>query len=448
MAKSKVKKGFLHYLLFFILIVLGIFCVLVSILIFNPGEDVYGIGVRYVSHKKTIDYYKLTNSDTMLYEVNFDTINFDGDYTNFNIEYRDDENFPKIIFNPKMSALSKSEKINFEVSIELVNTTLNVSIKEPELWLGFSKTSNVTFVFPKNTKYNNYSFNVKTDSGSVGFNATKKVEVNNLSITSNTGDITIKNSVKVNGNATIITNNSRINVDSSTINNLTINNGLGKIYVNNLKGDLNITNSNTLELNCGTIGGNLFINSKKGYVKVNQLGGNLGSKSIDLETTNIDAEIVSGDASIRTSSGYVNLKQVGGKALIETESGYVNIGSIGAETDVKTEQGSITVTQKNDKSTTLHSTKGKITANFANNFENNFTAVINSENNNVVVNIPTGKAVIINYKTKSGIKASWITQNLENSGDLSVAGATSSCQKIIKAYAENGSVEINDGFVG
>lgn len=445
MAKSKIKKGFNDYLMVFLVIVIGVICVIGSILVFNPGKDVLGLGIRFVSHTSSKKYYHLTSSNTLIEDLEFDTVNFVGDYASFKVDYSEDENNASIILNPKMSALSKSDKVNIDFSIESSGSALNITISEPDVWIGFSTKIEVVFVCPKNSNYSNCSFNTKTNSGAISITPYDKISLKNFSAKSETGDISIPNTVKITNNVSITTNTSKINIGTNSIQNLFIKNTYGKINISKLKGNLEVVNSGRLELNCGKIDGNLSIKSNLGYASINELGKFLHSVD-SLENTNIDANKVLGDVSVTTASGHVNINQIGGQALIETKSGFVNIGSISAKTEVRTESGSINVTQKGDVQTTLNSVKGTVTANFANSFSNDFTANVISQQDNVFVNIPTGKALVVNYHSHNGINVSWKTTQLEANGQLLISGATESCGKVVNVYATNGSIDVKDGF--
>ena len=91
MAKSKVKRGFLYYLLIFCALVLGLFCIFVAILIFNPGKDVYGINLRYVSHHKEIIKYKSTDTNTNIDDLAYTSVEFNSGSTDFEIEFSSEE---------------------------------------------------------------------------------------------------------------------------------------------------------------------------------------------------------------------------------------------------------------------------------------------------------------------------------------------------------------------
>lgn len=443
MANSKVKKGLLYYLFILLLIVLGIFCIFSAILIFNPGKDVFGINVRYVSHKKQIEYYKLTNSDTLIENSVYENVTFNSGYTNFIIEYSEDEVNTKIVFNPKVSALSKNENTNFDIKIEIVDKTLNITVTEPELWIGFSKKADVKFICPRNKNLKNNAFDITTTSGSVTLgDNTHQFVMKDLNIKTETGNVTIYNNVDtVSHNANIITKKSSIYVLSELTGTLSIENEKGRIYTPNFKGSLKITNTGTLELNGDEIAGDVLIKSKNGYVNVKTIKGNFTTFD-NVENTNIIIKDLQGDIAVTTSAGYIDIEKVGNQALIETDSGSVKIGSISKKTDISTKSGAITVTQKGAAKTTLNTEKGKITANFV----EVLMAEINSEWSDININIATGKVFKLNYTTKYGIQASWITTDLENNGTILVSGADEFCTNVITANSENGKIIIKDGF--
>ncbi|MDY2696248.1 MAG: DUF4097 family beta strand repeat-containing protein [Eubacteriales bacterium] len=451
MAKSKVKRGFLYYLLIFCALLLGLFCIFAAILIFNPGKDVYGINLRYVSHHKEIIKYKSTDTNTNLDDLSFSSVEFNSGSTDFEIDYDLDAVFTSVHFKPYVTALSKNEDTNFTLKIELVGSKLVISVEEPELWLTFSNRTSVSFVCPKNKTFANYDFNINTKSGNVGIGdkTQKPYEIKSLNITTESGEVLIHNNMKVSSqDINIKTNTGRITVNSNITGTLSIENDKGKLDIGNLKGSLKIINHDRLEADCTSVAKNVSIRSINGYIRVGSLGENFSNGHFtttdSAENTNIVIEKMTGNATITNTTGYVAINDLGGQALIETTTGNVEINKAYNNCDVKTLNGSVNITQLGETArTTVKTEKGNITLNFA----EIGTANLTTKQASIFINVTTGKPFILDYTTKNGIEASWATTDLGDSGILYVSGAESSSTKRIVAIAENGKINVKEGFI-
>lgn len=477
MAKSKVKKGFFFYLMILVFILFGIFCVLTAILIFNPGQDVFGLNIRYISHIKDVDYYKLTGTETLIQSLNYDTVEFNGGYTSFGITYDQDAVNTKISFKPSVTALTRSEDTNFHLNIELVGSKLVISITEPEIWFGLHKGAIINFVCSKDTSFENVTFNINTASGavSVGDRTNNTYSIKDLNIKTDTGAIAIYNNLRVaSQNITIQAKESRMSINSNINGVLNIENAKGKIKIGTLCGDLRLNNSDTLEVDCKNVGGDVFIKGVNGYVKIENLGitevqtggtlnrvygyvtkfaegeslsgyikGNL--TTIDyVDNINIIVNSMVGNATITGRTGYVEIDKLYSQALIETTTGSVTIKESHNKLDIKTTKGNIEVVQQGqDAKTTIDTQNGKILASFA----KIGNAVLSTKTSNIEIRVATGEAFNLTYATKNGIDVSWATSDWEKSGTASIFGATAETTNSINASAENGKIVLKDGFV-
>ena len=451
MAKSKVKRGFLYYLLIFCALVLGLFCIFVAILIFNPGKDVYGINLRYVSHHKEIIKYKSTDTNTNIDDLAYTSVEFNSGSTDFEIEYDVDATFTSVHFKPYVTALSKNENTDFVLKIELVGTKLVISVEEPELWLTFANRASISFVCPKNKSFTNFDFNINTQSGNVGIGdkTQRTYEVKSLNINTESGEVLIHNNMKVvSQNINIETKTGRIIANSNITGTLNIENDSGKIDIGNLKSNLNIINHNKLEADCTFVAKDTFIKSTNGYIRIGTLGENFSNGNFttvdSAENTNIVIEKMTGNATITNTTGYIVVNELGGQALIETTTGNVEINKVNNSCDITTLSGSVNVTQLGETArTTVNTEKGNITLNFA----EIGTANLTTKQANIFINVVTGKPFILDYTTKNGIEASWATTELDDSGVIKVSGAEDSSTKKIVAIAENGKINVKEGFI-
>lgn len=476
MAKSKVKKGFFYYLMIFICLLLGLGCIFIAVLIFNPGKDVFGINVRFVNHTHATEYYKTTDTTSSINDADYDTVVFNSGYTNFNIKYDSNEIYTKVLFKPNVTALSKSDITKFSVKIQINDKKLLITVVEPELWLGFSKSASVTLVCPNGKTLESYGFNLTTDTGSInmGDSSSNNYKINSLNIKTNSGTVTIKNNLSVKTeNIYIESSSSNINVDSNISGTLSIYNKKGRINIGALYGNLDINNSERLEANCSNVGGNITLKSIDGYLSVKRLGltrfryglslnkeygytdkvpsgqelfdhinGNFTTLD-NIKNTNINIQNMVGDASITSESGYVSIDFLNGQSLIETKSGNVEIKNTKQKIDINTESGSITFSQNGyGVRSTAYSEKGKITANFAKLGPANLV----SANSDININVATGEPFKLIYTTKYGITISWYTSPIEKTGSELISGASESTTIIITASAENGKISLKDGY--
>lgn len=476
MAKSKVKRGLFFYLMILVFILFGIFCVFTAILIFNPGQDVFGLNLRYVSHIKAVDYYKLTETDTLIQNLSYDTVEFNGGYTSFGITYDQDAVNTKISFKPSVTGLTRSEDTKFHLKIELVGSKLVVSITEPEIWFGLHKGAIINFVCPKDTSFENVAFNINTVSGaiSVGDRTDNSYSIKDLNIKTDTGAISIYSNMRVaSQNITIQAKESRMSINSNISGVLNIENEKGKIKIGTLCGDLRLNNSGTLEADCKNVGGDVFIKGVNGYVRINNLGvteiqkggtlnkvygyvnefaegeslsgyikGNL--TTIDyVDNINIIVNSMVGNATITGCTGYVEIDKLYSQALIETTTGSVKINEAHNKLDIKTTKGNIEVVQQGeDAKTTIDTQNGIIIASFV----KVGNAVLSTKTANIEIRVATGEAFNLTYTTKNGIDVSWATTKWESSGTASIFGATAETTSSINASAENGKIVLKDGF--
>ena len=452
MAKSKVKKGFLYYILMFLFLVLGVLCIFATILIFNPGKDVYGINLRYVSIHNAKEFYNLTNEEKQISDTNFDTVEFNAGNTNFNITYDGNETFTKVYFQPYVTALSKSENIKFDISITESSNKLLISVTEPELWLTFANSATINIVFPLNKKLDNVAFNVNTTSGSVKFgdeSSTMQYAIKDLNIKTETGSISIyKNLAVASQNIKIETKSGLIHASSNTTGTLDIENTKGIIRIGDLQGSLKLTNYDRLEADCNYIAQDVYVKSTNGYIKIKKLGQNSTNGNFttteNTDNTNIVIKEMTGNASIVTNTGYVSIDNLGGQALIETSSGNITIKQATNNVDINTISGAVNITQLSiDARTTINTEKGQITANF----EEIGNVTLSTENSNININVTTGKPFKIVYDSGKGIETSWATAELSKNGTILVSGADDSSKSKITALAPKGKIKLYEGFV-
>jgi len=449
MAKNKVKRGFFGYLLIFLGFALGILCILTVVLVFNPGKDVYGIGLRFVAHNHAYEIYKAENTNA--YFNNFSAVNFESKYANFNIKNDNTVDNFKVVVSPKISAFSKTEATGLSVGVTHANGVLNISVTEPNLWFSLSSKIDVTLIVPCTDYAKGYNvmknadLTITTQSGSITLgddNIRDTYYAKNATINSNNGRITVKNNIKLtDGALTINTKTSAIIASAgyvsnqAYISNLTINNTSGKIDIGRVPGNLTLNAIGKVEAQINNVYGDLEINSKNGYVNIKNLQGSLYAAN-NLELTNIIVGTIDGNIALETTAGDITVEKLIGEAEIETTSGHVKINEANNQINIRTTSGNVYVVQKSNDLTEIFTESGKITVKL---YEVG-NVVLNTQKSSIDLSVKAGKTYVLDYQTKNGMAASWVTESLEKSGVLLVGGAAADSDLKIDADAPNGRI--------
>ena len=421
---SKVKKGFLYYLVWILVIVLGVFCLLASILIFNPGKDVLGLNFKFVSDSKSYNVNQLEVGGTkqFLKQLPISKVNFDGGFTDFKITQNNDYEQVTIMVKKNISGFSSSDKITHEVSISYESGELNISVTEPELSMGFSKIASVTLFCPASYSFQNYEFNIKTISGAISLGNTGlyKPNLGSVNIETQTGSIYIAETCNiVSGKAYIESKNSNINIDADIRTKLEIETDASKVEINKISGDLTIS-ANELKAKCGTILGNVQFSSLKGYIEIKELGniltktnGNFSGIIDTMYIANVMINKMAGSLDLpKAKESNITIGEIYGTAFARTTTGDVNISKAYGEIDIITQSGSVDTTKLGNSRTYIESDSGKITINFA---DIGTTDLITNKAD-IVVNLKENLNAYIDYTNAKNISISWIKSSLEKDG--------------------------------
>lgn len=437
---SKVKKGFLYYILWLVFIVLGVFCVFGSILIFNPGKDVFGWGLRWISDTRQTEYQKV--NDTWFANCSIDTVEVNSGFTSFNVIRTVDYKSVTFVLKKNIVGFS-THKTNFTYStnLSLDGTKLKIDITEPEMSLPLGANATLTMYCPTEMNLDNYSFIVNTTSGSTTFgrnNYEFGLNVSKIDITSKTGAVSIQNNVTINsGTLNINTEKSEINIYNNISGFLNITSKTSKINIPNISGSVNVE-ADEIKFDAGTILGNAKFSSAKGYIKIDTLGQQSNPASGNL-TTEIDKTVIA-NIIVKTMYGNLTLPSAGastitvdnlyGQALVETTSGDVTFGDVKDNIYITTNSGSVTFNQTSATAVANVSTNsGKINATF--NGIN--TATLASTKGAININVKNGLLWKLNYIADNGINVSWITTSLEKQGTILAPNASDSETKTITA---------------
>ncbi len=420
---SKVKKGFLYYLLWFVFIVFGIACIFATILFFNPGKDVFGIGLKYISNSNNIkENQVLINSQKVYIEdLEISDINVSAGFSTVKVVEQNTYDRISILIDGKISGFAKKgEKATLSYSITYNDSVLNIAITEPQTWLSFSKSSIVTICCPlRSTFFSNINFNIQTKSGDVNIGTSREYDLltlNSVNVKTESGDVNFLSNVGfASGEATIEAQKS-ITVDCNITKMLTVKTNSAKLKVGDITGGLTI-DSNELSAKCATIGGDVIYSSAKGFITINKVCGNF-SASTDEEKTHIanvtilealkDVTIPEGKAST------IKLGKVLGNIKLDTTTGDITINECGGNVDISTTKGSVKLMQTSPNSTVIVSTQsGDIVANYL----EACNTTITSETGDIKINIASGKSYIVKYSTQKSISIDWVTTELAKQGE-------------------------------
>lgn len=459
---SKVKKGFLYYLLWLVFIVVGVFAILASILLFNPGKDIYGIGIKYYNDSSVAkyDHIIVDGQERSMNNLGINKILFKSDYANFNVIKNNDFDKITFLFDKKINGFTKDREIVCSLDLTLDGNTLNVDVNAPNFWFPLSKSLNVTMYCPSNYSLSNYTFDLTTNTGAINLKGQQstdgnidyllaKTEFSKLDIKTNSGSIYIDDSVKIlSGEANIVSKESNIKIYSNITNKLNIDVENGKLYIDSMSGNL-IINSTNMSVKCGTILGNVTYSSHSGYINIQKLGnsetsGNFSAEIDKLHIANVTIGEMTGNISVpNAKDSNITINKLGGIGLIETTTGNVKINKCENTIKINTNSGNVYLTQTNQAASTDIKTKsGTITANF----HKIGTASIESEKATIKINVKTDEPFVFEYSSSKAPNISWIKETLEKSGKIFVAGATDSSPNKILSSSGSGRIYLNDGF--
>lgn len=453
---SKVKKGFLYYIAWLLFIVLGLFCIFASILIFSPGKDVFGINFRYVSDNRTYTINKLTDgSDVLINNTPFSTINVNAGFTDVYVVRQSDYDNITFELNKKIVGFSNSDKINYAVNVTVSDGALNVNITEPQLSLGLATNASLTIICPKEQSFVGKTFNIATTSGDISFGSNEgyDVSVGKINATTKSGKVIFNKKTNISsGTASITSESNLIEVKSNLTILLDIKTNSSKIVIDSITGGLDIT-ANELKVKAGKIGKDVKFSSKNGYIYIDELGniqtkeyGNFTAEADKMHIANIIIGKMAGNISIPNgASSDITIDELYGIANIETTSGNVKVIKTYNDFRAKTQGGKVTVTQLSEKRTNIQTKSGTINANFT---MIGLTTDLVSEKGNINVNLKDGLEAKINYSAKSKINISWITTALEKAGSVLLPNTLENTSNIFNiTNLTSGSISINNGYI-
>ena len=451
---NKVKRGGLNYFVWLIIIVVGLACISASILLFNPNKDVFGIGLKYISHLGENNYntIKVDDDEKDIISLDIDKFNFNSTYADFTITK--DTNYSQITFNMDRKVNGFSNDKDYKgcyLDFKYEDKTLTVDVVAPNLWLPFGKTINIVVYFPKTYDLSEKAFNFNTTEGSITpalNNSAANITIKDLSIKTTSGKITLNNNLNVvSGNVNIKSESSKTLVYCDISSNLNYITKSGKLSVENISGNLNI-DTDALDVKCGEIGGNISYASRSGYIRVDKLGkdastGNFSAEADKMHIADILIGEMTGNIDIPNGEkSNITISKILGEALIETTSGYIKIENANNNVSLKTTSGNIWLTQTSASAKSeLETTSGKITTNLT----QVKTVDLKSEKGLIEIHVATDLQFKLNYSTEKEIRVSWIVGNMDKTGTL-IVGGNAETTNVINATTKYNKIEISDGF--
>lgn len=442
MAKT-VTKGFMYYLCIFASIIIGGLCIFLAILIFNPGQDIYGLGISYVSYTRDDRYTKLKDSP-IFDQGGIDQINVTTDRALVSIEYSTYLSNFSVSFDRKVNGIAKTSKQDLNIDIKYNNKILDITTIEPDMIITGGNSIVVKLICPKGFSLSNTDVKITTNSGGIYVGDSEhNTPIKNLTIESKSGNIALNQKLNVtSGIVNIKSETSRIDIYSNIANSLNIEQKKGRITLGDTNGNVSIANTDVLEANISKISGSLeVVTSQNGYLNVNELSGNL--TATNMNNTNVNINKILGEAVITTTGGNVYIQESRGGCNITTGGGNVNLISLFNTCTVKTNSGDIGITSNSPAGKIISATteSGDIGLNILAISRVDLTT--NKGNINIKI---SDTPCVFNYAAAKSAQIVWYTNGIQNSGIEYLFGANTGSTSFIYATANNGKIVLDSGY--
>lgn len=395
---GNVKKGFGTYLFIFLMCVVAAFLITCVVMIFQPFKEI--LGYKYYTFSETSPFeYQLTDASNNIIDFeNIDIVRISSDYANIRIEKNAHvDNAVAVVVKNNSKGFAKAEQdTDFSYSITQTSQdgkmVLDVSIKEPQSVLSFSKDIEISFYIPYydvadgSHDVSDKKFILTTQSGNIfvgnaravnQVNIDKDVSNENinpkdLTIQSGSGRIYIYSHLDTSAlqNLSIKTNSASVNMYSDEINvarSFSFSTQNGGLYANNISGrgenKINLRNG---KFSVDTFKGKVDLGIRGGNISISKLDGSIVSESTIESATNgkILISQVLGNVSLPfLGNSQVEFGHITGQAYLEGEGADISIKKIDGRSWIKTTSGKVYV-YSNNQSLSVHTEKGYINAYF------------------------------------------------------------------------------------
>ena len=350
----KALKGLLIYIGIVLAIIIGLAIILFAVMYFVPSFRIMGVGVI---HGSEVD----KGSPIVLSEYSGYSdieININSKKIDIKLDTVKESNDISYVFNKDVFGIAfdiTEYKVLKDISVQDGLLKINFNITEPS---GFISTNNSLFslVLPATNSYNIIS---KTESGDIVIGEkSKDFQINNLTITTDTGNFELQNAKESSDEITSLNLNS-LNLTTSkgrfnfsNINNLTVNNVIklnandGTFEFNDVNGSFDITGKG-IKIDANDIvtnsNGFKFI-SENGFFEINKINTPIGAENT-IVTENCDIKIneIFGRTGIITTYGNITIGQLNDSSILQSEHGNVTVTKAKDDIRVSTDFGNITI---------------------------------------------------------------------------------------------------------
>ncbi len=462
--KNTVNKGILFYILLLCSIVTGIASVIVAILIFSPGTEIFGIsyyGKRVESSvtKVSIDENS-SYIDTLVDNNMIDTFNITTDYANISVIMKDINRIQIQLDSTTSGIIKSGNQKNFvwNYNFDESTNTFNFEITSPDCSIFFSKNATVKLLLPLDYNRTDMNLNLYTDSGNISIGTEK-----NDNFSFSTLNIETQKSSNINlGNKASFTNKVDINSPSGTINinakistdTLNITSDSSKIVIGDIISNKVKLKTESSIVKIGTITGNLVYDARKGVLDVAKITGNL-TCSEEVLISNIFVDIVVGEVLLPNSdSSDITINKLYSRCLIRTSTGNVTINSALNVIDIETDSGKIDVvlntpndiTQPiNSMLSSLKTKSGSITIKFSNIKYHN---IIETNSGTINCSYKNGLEFTLTYncqKNKPTLSSGIVVGEVHNSASIKIGSPN--LNDLITINNPNGKTNIDDQYI-
>ena len=459
--KSKIRGGFLTYVLLFFGLVLTVFLVLGAILILAPGTKIFGITYFKTNIHSNIKDVNVDGQNTLLSKIDIENIIINiapvtvGDKTFENAHYDisfvnnpDTVLFSFVVDDTIKGFTTYTENTKSSASINYDKTTKTITFlyKEPVASFYLGKKCSITIETPKGYDSSNINLFLNTIDGDITLgNAETPISLKSITANTKKGSTVINNNVTMTGgNISLKTESGNVlayNLDNaymkSTKPNIHLESLSGKINVGNLVGTVTVK-SNRSTINLGNIEGALTVDSEKGILYSGDITESFtvteNSKYINMFLGEVHGEVLIANS----ESSQVEIEKTYDRVEIRSKKGYIKIGEITDEATLETESGNIEYYSTSYKEVNATTTKGKIIANLSTLSQPH---TLKTTSGSIIINLNVNLNVTIKTKTAGDIRISWDPDFTGKTEFEAVRG-----NGIWKIYAESekGDITINE----
>lgn len=460
--KNTVSKGIFFYIFILLGIVVGVACVLVSIIMFSPGTEIFGISYYKNNAEITLREFNASeilvdqDLDAYISDGRITTIEIKTNFAHIDVENSDSSRF-NFVLTSTVSGLTKNKKatnMTYVYNYDATERKFTIDVNAPDAFLHFNKEAKITLNVPKTKNLSSKTINVITDDGHINI---ANAPENNLTIANLNATIGNNGYFFINDLAHIAANGS-INVESKggtietegthTVNQFKIKAENTKITLGKINGDVTIdTVDSTIKLD--NISGKLYYSAESGILQAKTISGDFEC-SEDVCISNIFIDKVGGRTLIpNAESSAIEIKQTVGNIKINTTTGNVKIGEINADAEIVTKSGKVTclINSTSESEIKITTESGNIDARYSG---VNGTSTITTTKGSLLLQYKTGEIFTLEYsctKNKPSVSQGITTGSVENQGTFAIGyNPEESCSNKITVINNEGKSEFKNNL--